>query len=193
MSDFRLEDMRKEAANMMAMATKAMMPAKSRASQFSAKASGIFSPLRNQWVDEADGINYSTALSAASTNSVTSSKGWDLTIASGSDRICTEHYFLREGCTMGLDVGVVTFKYLERPRGGIKDFLVFLAENADEADWQFGNSTNIMVEYYRKNLLALVHDYVTEHRPDIGQDTEIRNWVDALPWKENTVMLHIDL
>ena len=94
---------------------------------------------------------------------------------------------------MGLDVGVVTFKYLERPRGGIKDFLVFLAENADEADWQFGNSTNIMVEYYRKNLLALVHDYVTEHRPDIGQDTEIRNWVDALPWKENTVMLHIDL
>ena len=90
-------------------------------------------------------------------------------------------------------VGVVQIEYLAHPEGVTRDFLEFLAENADEADWQLGAFHNVMVEYQRQNLFALVHDYMSEHNPDASQKAEIQEWIDTLPWKDNTVMLHIDL
>ena len=38
-------------------------------------------------------------------------------------------------------VGVVRFNYLKTPKGTILDFLEFLADNNDEADWHLGTYT----------------------------------------------------
>ena len=36
-------------------------------------------------------------------------------------------------------VGLVRFDYLKTPKGTILDFLEFLADNSDEADWHPGS------------------------------------------------------
>ena len=82
-------------------------------------------------------------------------------------------------------VGTVQIEYLDHPEGATRDFLEFLSDNADKADWQLGTFHNIMVEYHRKNLLALVQDYVIKHSPNANQEVETQKWVGALPWEEN--------
>ena len=53
-------------------------------------------------------------------------------------------------------VGLVRFDYLKTPKGTILDFLEFLADNSDEADWHLGAYHNVIVEYESENLLAQV-------------------------------------
>ena len=48
---------------------------------------------------------------------------------------------------MALDVGVVTFKYMERLTGPTYKFACHLAEYYWEADWQFGEGGNTLAQY----------------------------------------------
>ncbi len=43
------------------------------------------------------------------------------------------------GCPMGLDVGVITISYIERPEKHVNDFLLKVAANAGSEYWGWGS------------------------------------------------------
>ena len=55
---------------------------------------------------------------------------------------------------MALDVGVVTFKYMERLTGPTYKFACHLAEYYWEADWQFGEGGNTLAQYLPEETLS---------------------------------------
>ena len=94
---------------------------------------------------------------------------------------------------MGLDVGTVRFDYLKTPKGTILDFLEFLADNSDEADWHLGAYHNVIVEYESANLLAQVAAFANEKAVSPGAKAKVLAWVSQLPWKDGVITLHLDI
>ena len=90
-------------------------------------------------------------------------------------------------------VGVVRFDYLKTPKGTILDFLEFLADNSDEADWQLGAYHNVIVEYASENLLAQVDAFEKEKALSPDAKAKVLAWVSQLPWKDGVITLHVDL
>ena len=87
-------------------------------------------------------------------------------------------------------VGVVRFDYLETPKGTILDFLEFLTDNSDEADWYLGGYHNVIVEYESENMLAQVDVYAKEKAESPVDKTKVLAWVNQLPWKDGVITLH---
>ena len=91
---------------------------------------------------------------------------------------------------MGLDVGVVTFRYLERPRGATYRFACHLAENYWEAGWEFGEGGNTLAQYDEEMLERLAEDFAaSEGLDDAGRETVLA-WVGSLPWDNGVVTLY---
>ena len=90
-------------------------------------------------------------------------------------------------------VGVVRFEYLESPKGTIKDFLEFLADNSDEADWHLGTYHNVIVEYVSANLREKVNAFVKETTVTSIDRARVMEWVEQLPSKEGVITLHVDV
>ena len=90
-------------------------------------------------------------------------------------------------------VGLVRFDYLKTPQGTILDFLEFLADNSDEADWQLGAYHNVIVEYESANLLAQVDAFEKEKALSPDAKVTVLAWVSQLPWKDNVITLHLDI
>ncbi len=90
-------------------------------------------------------------------------------------------------------VGLVRFDYLKTPKGTILDFLEFLADNSDEADWHLGAYHNVIVEYESENLLAQVDAYAREKDLSPDVKAKVLTWVHQLPWKDGVITLHLDI
>ena len=94
---------------------------------------------------------------------------------------------------MALDVGVVTFKYMERLTGPTYKFAWHLAEYYWEADWQFGEGGNALAQYDEETLERLAEEFAESEglRPD--EKAEVMKWVNALPWGSGVVTLHFSV
>ena len=94
---------------------------------------------------------------------------------------------------MALDVGVVTFKYMERLTGPTYKFACHLAEYYWEADWQFGEGGNALAQYDEETLARLAEEFAASEglRPD--EKAEVLGWVRALPWDDGVVTLHFSV
>ena len=90
-------------------------------------------------------------------------------------------------------VGLVRFDYLKTPKGTILDFLEFLADNSDEADWYLGAYHNVIVEYASENLLAQVDAFEKEKALSPHAKAKVLAWVQKLPWKDGVITLHLDI
>ena len=110
---------------------------------------------------------------------------------------------------MGLDVGVVTIKYLDKPEGPVSEFLLHLANDAylgcddeeyeasDTYDddelytWGGGWGGNTLVEVSRPYLNWKVNRWVNGQ--SIGPDARdtVQHWIDGLPWENDMIMLHL--
>ncbi len=103
-----------------------------------------------------------------------------------------------------MDVGVVTIDYLERPRGPVHDFLASLSldptlgdcDDEYEAEDDFDGedyvwSLNAIVEFSRQYLDWRVDRWVTSRNIYATTKSELRHWIDNLPWKNDYIMLHI--
>ncbi len=92
---------------------------------------------------------------------------------------------------MGLDVGVLTVSYLERPEPFVRDFLLQLAEDAGEDDWGGSWEGNAVIEMTRDRTLAKARQFA-ERRGLAQEDANaLAAWLRALPWCGDTVMLHL--
>ena len=94
---------------------------------------------------------------------------------------------------MALDVGVVTFKYMERLTGPTYKFAWHLAEYYWEADWHFGEGGNTLAQYDEETLARLAEEYAESEglRPD--EKAAVMGWVKALPWDNGVVTLHFSV
>lgn len=94
---------------------------------------------------------------------------------------------------MGLDVGVVTFKYMERLTGPTYKFARHLAEYYCEADWQFGEGGNTLAQYLPETLERLAEEFAESEglRPD--EKAAVMAWVNALPYDTGAVTLHFSV
>ncbi len=108
---------------------------------------------------------------------------------------------------MGLDIGVVTIDYLDRPETPVKEFLFHLATDAflgcadeeyeedtnDEEQYIWGGSWggNTLVEFSRSYLNWKADRWVSNQSIGAEERITIRRWIDELPWENDMVMLHL--
>ena len=94
---------------------------------------------------------------------------------------------------MGLDVGTVRFDYLKTPKEPVPDFLEYLADNCEEADWHLGAYHNVIVEYESVNMLEQVDAYMEEAAVSPVDKAKVLARLRQLPWKDGTITLHLDI
>ena len=94
---------------------------------------------------------------------------------------------------MGLDIGVVTLGYLERPTGPTYKFARHLAEYYWEADWQFGEGGNTLAQYLPVTLERLAEEYAESQSLTADEKAELLKWVNALPSDTGAVTLHFSV
>lgn len=97
---------------------------------------------------------------------------------------------------MGLDVGVVSISYLERPAQPIYDFLQELADdaavNAGAEYWGGTWDSNALTELERRKMLAKARQFAKEEALLKSDTDKLTKWVRSLPWDGNTIMLHFN-
>ncbi len=93
---------------------------------------------------------------------------------------------------MGLDIGVVKLDYLERPEKTAYDFARHLAAHSDEVEWSVFAEGNIFVELTRDTMISLMDGYVSDKKLDQEDAKTVGRWVDALPWTDHVIMLHLN-
>ena len=102
---------------------------------------------------------------------------------------------------MGLDVGVVTIEYLERPGQPMYGFLQELALNPytgmgdapyiDESIWGGGWEGNAIYEYQRASLTKIANRWADQNSLAEDDRASLLNWLDNLPGQSDYVMLHL--
>ena len=92
---------------------------------------------------------------------------------------------------MGLDTGVVDINYLERPIGATYDFLWYLNHNAEEADWLTGSEGSTFIEITSDTMDEQLRRFQSASKLSPVDVQSVRRWIDALPWKNDVIMLHL--
>ena len=92
---------------------------------------------------------------------------------------------------MGLDIGVVKIRYIDRPGGAALKFVSYLGENYWDADWGLSEGENIIVENTKETMFQLVDDYAKSEGLADDDKAAILEWVHSLPWKDDVIMLHM--
>lgn len=88
-------------------------------------------------------------------------------------------------------VGVAQIDYLDLPNEAAREFISHLSSNAEEADWHMVAPMHQIVEYTRGNLSRLMDEYIAGASDLTPEDVGgIKGWVDGLPWKNGSIMLH---
>ena len=92
---------------------------------------------------------------------------------------------------MGLDVGVATIQYLPRPTGAACRFAWRLLENYCDADWQFGDGSNMLAQYDEETLERLAEAFAASEGLTNAERASVLAWVQSLPWQEGRLYLHL--
>lgn len=83
---------------------------------------------------------------------------------------------------MGLDVGIITVRYLERPGGHTYRFAWELAYYASAYGYMHGDGNN-WGAFTQGQVLRMLDKFVEEHKLGIQHKLEILAWVKSLPWE----------
>ncbi len=104
---------------------------------------------------------------------------------------------------MGLDVGVVSIEYLERPAQLMYGFLQDLMADPDvgtEFDpfdyvpgWGDGWEGNAFYEFDRDVLLRRADGWAVKKNLDAVERAMLLRWVDDLPYRGDAIMLHLNI
>ena len=102
---------------------------------------------------------------------------------------------------MGLDVGVVTIRYLDQPKEPVYEFLNELLNEAawgldepqdDEWVWEGAWAGNGLVEFSRDYLERRTSEWADNHGLNASGRAVLADWMSALPWSDDdTIMLHL--
>ena len=102
---------------------------------------------------------------------------------------------------MGLDVGVVTIEYLERPGQPMYGFLQDLMVDPDtgtefdsfdyEPGWGEGWEGNALYEFERDVLLRRADGWAVRKNLDATERATLLQWIDDLPYRGDAIILHL--
>ena len=102
---------------------------------------------------------------------------------------------------MGMDVGVVSIEYLARPESPVYDFLFDLmidplvgmaSGNEGEAgDWGSSWANNGLYEFSRDVLISRAGNCADRNRTNASGRATLLDWIAQLPWRDETIMLHL--
>ena len=102
---------------------------------------------------------------------------------------------------MGLDVGVVAINYIPDPQPPVYDFLYDMLLNPytgiddghddDEEYWGGSWSGNEFYEFGRAGLISRVENWARARAVSMAEKDDLISWVEALPWHDDMVMLHL--
>ena len=82
---------------------------------------------------------------------------------------------------MGLDVGIISINYLERPRDNTYQFAWELAIEASVNGYMYGEGNN-WGAFIQRQVLHMLDDFAETQRLDASAKAEILAWVRSLPW-----------
>ena len=82
---------------------------------------------------------------------------------------------------MGLDVGIITFQYLPRPRGHAYRFAWELAHEAGAYGYMHGDSNNYAA-FSQRQVLHMLDEFAARKQLDTSARAEIIDWLRSLPW-----------
>ena len=93
---------------------------------------------------------------------------------------------------MGLDIGVVKITYLDRPEQPIYDFLWSLAIDFDNNTWGYSWEGNAFIEISRQDMTTRAIEYLAIQGLSQANSDKLMAWVEALPWVDDAIMLHMN-
>ena len=82
---------------------------------------------------------------------------------------------------MGMDIGIISINYLQRPRGVVYEFAQHMAAEGAFNAYMFGEGGS-WIPFSLRQTLRLLADYAREHNLSKAQREEIRRWLATLPW-----------
>ena len=82
---------------------------------------------------------------------------------------------------MGLDIGIMSVRYLERPRGASYRFAWELAHEASINGYMHGDGNN-WGAFTQLQVLHMLDEFAEQHALDAVAKAEIVEWVRSLPW-----------
>jgi hypothetical protein len=82
---------------------------------------------------------------------------------------------------MGLDIGIISINYLERPTGIAYDFAWEMAEEASAHGYMHGEGNN-WAAFTQRRVLRLLDRFVRSHGLSDSDKAEILTWLQSLPW-----------
>lgn len=84
---------------------------------------------------------------------------------------------------MGLDIGIIAIKYLERPGGRTYEFAWELAIEASANGYMHGDGNN-WGAFTQRQVLHMLDDFAEKQRLDASAKAEILAWIRLLPWDD---------
>lgn len=92
---------------------------------------------------------------------------------------------------MGLDVGVVSIKYLDRPEQPVYDFLWAVVHGRFDGDWGGSWSENVFTEFEKETVFQHADDWARERGLGTREHEVLRRWLEGLPWQDEHIMFHL--
>lgn len=92
---------------------------------------------------------------------------------------------------MGLDIGIISIQYLERPHGIAYRFAWELAVEASTDGYMHGDGNN-WGAFSRRQVRRMLDSFARQEALTQEQKTEIQSWVNSLPWDGANVELHFN-
>ena len=82
---------------------------------------------------------------------------------------------------MGLDVGIISIKYLGVPKERPYRLAWRLAEDGAPDAYMFG-SGNSWIAFTQRQVLRILDDFADQHELTPEEMQEVRAWLESLPW-----------
>lgn len=92
---------------------------------------------------------------------------------------------------MGLDVGVISIRYLERPSGHAYEFAWEMAVEASGSGYMSGEGNN-WGYFERDDVRELLDGFSAREKLSAEERESVWAWVESLPWKGDGIELHFN-
>lgn len=92
---------------------------------------------------------------------------------------------------MGLDIGIMTIRYLERPGGRAYAFAWKLAEEAGVNGYMHGDGNN-WGAFTKEQVREMLEQFTGQEGLSAQEQAEVWAWVESLPWDDDLIELHFN-
>jgi hypothetical protein len=82
---------------------------------------------------------------------------------------------------MGLDIGIINIRYLDRPEGEAYEFAWELAIAASGSGYMYGEGNN-WAPFTQRRVLRMLEEFAEARGLDQSGRTQILQWLQSLPW-----------